>query len=97
MEIKIGCNKWTLELHDFVTCGGVDCRGLCLCEDRTIKLKSSLENTRLMGTFLHECIHAIDDEYDVDLTEHQVHLLGTSLLSLIRDNKINFLADEVGE
>lgn len=90
-KVRIGCQDYTVIFKELVVEEGQECRGSCHSDRREIYLKESLKDTRLMETFLHECIHAISDEYDLSLTEVQVNTLGISLLSLIRDNKLNFL------
>jgi hypothetical protein len=37
-------------------------------------------------TLLHESLHALDYDLSLDLSERQVHALGSSLLCLLRDN-----------
>jgi hypothetical protein len=90
-QVKIGCDIYDVVFEDKPDEGGEVCRGLCISSDRKIILSKSLTDVRLMETFLHECIHAIDDVYRIGLTEQQVNVLGVSLISLIRDNRINFL------
>jgi hypothetical protein len=38
------------------------------------------------NTILHECLHAISDAYQIDLSERQVCVLATALISFARDN-----------
>lgn len=90
-RIKIACDYWNIEFQEKPVEGGELCRGLCINDERKIILKKDLSDTRLMETFLHECLHAIEDAYRIGLNEHQVNVLGIALISLIRDNKINFL------
>ena len=44
---------------------------------------------RILGaTVLHESIHAIDDMFQLDLSEQQVRALEVALCSLIRNNPV---------
>ena len=90
-RVKIGCDWWDVQFEEVPNEDGQVCRGVCRVDDRTIVLKESLSDTRLMETFLHESLHAIDDCYRMNLNESQVNILGNALISFIRDNKINFL------
>jgi len=90
-RVKVGCDFWDVKFEDVPNEGGQVCRGVCRVEERTIVLQKDLSDTRLMETFLHESIHAIDDCYRMNLTESQVNVLGNAIISFIRDNKINFL------
>jgi len=36
---------------------------------------------------LHECIHAIDDCFQLKLSERQVYCLAVGVLALLRDNR----------
>ena len=37
-------------------------------------------------TLLHECIHALDERFQLNLTERQVYCTTVGLLSLLKDN-----------
>ncbi len=90
-KVKIGCDFYNIVFEEKPLQDGELCRGLCNPDKRTITLQTELADTRLMETFLHECIHAIDDTYRVGLSELQVNVLGVALINLIRDNNLNFL------
>jgi len=71
---------------------GHELRGECRVEERVILLQSGLKNTRLCETFLHEVMHAIDEENQMELGENRVNLISLCLLQIILDNKLNFLS-----
>lgn len=91
-SIKITHENWNIVFNDTPIIDNCICNGYCNYDDREICLSNNLKGTRLMEIFLHECIHAISDIYGICLSEEQVRVLGVSLIQLIRDNNINFLA-----
>ena len=56
--------------------------GLCCYESKTcwIRTKQGLEEA--MSTYVHETLHAISDEYNINLTEKQVQKLEQGLMDL---------------
>lgn len=42
------------------------------------------------GTLLHEILEIINDIYDLNLAHHTINVLETSLLQVLRDNKLVF-------
>lgn len=39
------------------------------------------------STFLHECVHGLDEMFSIGLTEEQVEKLGTALYTFIEGNE----------
>jgi Zn-dependent peptidase ImmA (M78 family) len=70
---------------------GRECYGLCDIDKHVIYLKTGMAETQRMDVLLHECIHAIEGIFGLNLTETAVNNLAIGLLSLIRENKLNFL------
>ena len=60
-------------------------------DDYSIKIKSGQHPLAEADTLLHECIHAIDDCFQLKLSERQVYCLAVGVLALLRDNR-NMLA-----
>ena len=52
-----------------------------------------ISEASIADTFLHEIIHHIDSKLDLDLKENQVAALACGLLSVIRDNNLDFRGD----
>lgn len=50
-----------------------------------MRQEHGFENAR--DTALHEAIHAVDHQMNLELTEAQVRGLGTGVLALLRDNR----------
>jgi hypothetical protein len=57
-------------------------------EDKQIVLKNGQTPKELVKTYLHECLHAISEEYDVGLTEQQILKLEESLTFILKDGNI---------
>ena len=52
-----------------------------------IKIKSGQHPLAEMDTLLHECIHAIDDCFQLKMSERQVYCLSVGVIALLRDNR----------
>ena len=51
---------------------------------RRIRICTSLHNpTDVTERLIHECIHAVDLHLNLELTEHQVKILGTGLTQML--------------
>ena len=61
--------------------------GVCDYECATIFIKSGQVLDREVDTLLHECVHAIDECMQTNLTERQVYCITVGVLALIKDNK----------
>lgn len=55
--------------------------------DYVIKIKSGQHPLAEADTLLHECFHAIDDCFQLNMSERQVYCLAVGVLALLRDNK----------
>jgi hypothetical protein len=56
-------------------------------DDYSIKIKSGQHPLAEADTLLHECIHAIDDCFQLKMSERQVYCLAVGVIALLRDNK----------
>lgn len=57
-------------------------------EDKQIVLKTDQTPKELVKTYLHECLHAVSEEYEVGLTEQQILKLEDALQYILRENNI---------
>lgn len=62
--------------------------GECRLEPPQIVIKADLPPKEKFSTFIHELIHAISFEEDINLTETQVLKLERGLLRVLRLNKL---------
>lgn len=60
--------------------------GLCDSENQRIHLMMETSNATMLDTILHECLHGIDFNMHLELSERQVHALATGLVALFLDN-----------
>lgn len=63
-----------------------DALGLCHSDQQQIWLLDSNTDETNTNVLLHECLHAISDALDLELTERQVNVLATALIAFARDN-----------
>lgn len=57
-------------------------------QTRQIAILNGQSNTELTKTFIHEVLHAISDENEINLTEKQVLKLENALYRVLRLNEI---------
>lgn len=53
-----------------------------------IALKTNESTTETVKTYLHELLHAVDDEYGVGLTEKQVRTLENCLAQILKPGNV---------
>jgi len=61
--------------------------GICNTETCEIHLRQNQNHQQKKDTLLHECIHAIDDAMQLNLTEEQVFGMAGGVYALLHDNK----------
>jgi hypothetical protein len=66
-------------------------------EECVIKIKSGQHPLAAADTLLHECIHAIDDCFQLKMSERQVYCLAVGVIALLRDNRdmLNYLTEAI--
>lgn len=76
-----------------------DCYGKCHTEAREIQLRADLTALQCLDTALHEITHYISDKCNLELTEHQVHLLGMAWAQIFHANPelLGFIAERCTE
>ena len=60
--------------------------GLCHSDIQEIWLNDDTTRETNINTLLHECLHAISNAYDIEMTERQVNVCATALIAFGRDN-----------
>lgn len=84
-KIKVGGNVYPIR---FVENMGID-RNLYGNTNHSvgfIEIDASLVGQTKKSTFIHEMLHALDNVYDIGLSEHQVSLLEAALYAFLEDN-----------
>lgn len=61
-------------------------------EDKQIILRRDLNSKELVKTYLHECLHAISEEFSVGLSEQQILNLEEAIIYVLKDD--NFFKKE---
>jgi len=84
-KIKVVDCNYTVEEHKLL----YETNGMSIADMCKILIKESLSEDKKKQTFIHELIHAIENTNNAidDLSEIQVELIATGLMSFIRDNK----------
>ena len=63
-----------------------DLNGECDTDQQRILVRDGMPLEGEQDVLLHECLHAIDEMVDSELTESQVKRLATGLLAVLKDN-----------
>lgn len=73
--------------------------GSCHTEDREIRVRNSLTGQQCLDTVIHEVNHYVSDRCNIDLTEHQVHVLGMAWANIFQANPelLSFIAERITE
>lgn len=77
--------KWTVELVDDPLFDGEGswCRGLCEPDERTIYLWAGLGPLKMLRTFCHEFLHAVEAETGLELPHWLVYDLEEPLAYIV--------------
>jgi len=62
--------------------------GMCHEETCTIEVREGMPLQRLKEVLLHEVLHAVSNETNIDLNENQVHNLAIQILDVLRRNEL---------
>lgn len=73
--------------------------GECDAENGTIKLKSGTPASVEVDTLLHECVHCLDERFQLKLSERQVYCITVGIIALLKDNEdfMRYLTDAISE
>lgn len=76
-----------------------DCYGKCVTEQREIQLRDNLDGLQCLDTTLHEIFHYASDKANLELSEHQVHVLGMIWAQIYMANPelLGFIAERCEE
>lgn len=74
MKLNLAGHTWTVERADFD-----DRWGETEPHEQTIRLAREIPASKLSEILIHECAHAIDVEFALNLTERQVRTLSLGL------------------
>ena len=86
-KVKIGFKDYKVNKVDGeVTEGNIVCYGVIHFDDGFIDISKKCSEDMQECALIHECVHGIDDIFDIDLSEEQIKKLGKGIYSFIKDN-----------
>lgn len=87
-EVKIGYKTFKVNMIDAnVIDGNKVCYGTIQHDNGSINIATLYSEDQQKCTFIHECLHGIDDIVETELTEDQVRKLAKGIYSFIIDNE----------
>lgn len=63
-----------------------DAYGKCLVENREIQLRSSMTGLQCLDCLIHEINHYISERCNLELSEHQVHVMAMAWSEIFQSN-----------
>lgn len=86
-KVKIGYKDYKVNMKDGnVIDDNALCYGNIEYDKGNINLSKLYTADQQKCTLIHECIHGIDDIFDIDLSEEQIEKLGKGVYGFIKDN-----------
>lgn len=88
-KVKIGWKEYKIleqPPDEALIDGGTICYGQVFYDRQEIYINKNYRKKHRKATLLHEVIHAIDEQYSIDLKEEQVVSLTHGLMSVLKDN-----------
>lgn len=87
IKVKIGFKDYEVKKIDGVVADGNSvCYGTINYDDGDINLSTNYSQDQQKWTFIHECVHGIDDMVETELTEDQTRKFAKGLYGFIKDN-----------
>ncbi|WP_035290255.1 hypothetical protein [Clostridium sp. KNHs214] len=90
--VKIGYKDYKINIQDAPIIDGNEvCYGNIEYDNGNINISSFYSEDQQKCTFIHECLHGIDEIVESNLEEEQVRKLGKGIYQFIKDNKKLFI------
>ena len=86
-KVRIGGTFYELEFKDGLYVGDKKVSGYINYSDGQIRVDSNLPHVSLEETIVHEIIHGIETEYELDLEERDVKCLARGFINVMIDNE----------
>lgn len=94
--VKIGYKAYNVNIVDKeVVDGNKVCYGNIEYDNGNINISSLYSEDQQKCTFIHECLHGIDEIMETNLDEEQVRKLAKGIYQLIKDNPNMFILEGV--
>ena len=86
-KVKIGFKTYEIKkINDDVIADSKVCYGSIQYNDGIVNISTLHSEDLQKCTLIHECIHGIDDIFDIGLEEEQVVQLGKGIYQFVIDN-----------
>lgn len=91
-KVRIGYKTYKVNMigGDLVD-GNKVCYGTIKFDDGDINISKLYSKDQQQCTFIHECLHGIDDIVEAELSEDQIRKLGKGIYAFIKDNPDIFI------
>lgn len=87
-SVKVGPLIYRVERPGVIVDDGTELWGQAQHKELVIRVVSGVNEQRAFVTFLHECLHAIEQVWGIDLTDTQVKQLAFGLAAVLIDNDL---------
>ena len=87
-DIIIGDTVWDIVKTKKLIVEGYECDGWADVANSKIFIRSNLSHESTLSTFIHEVLHGLDSEYDLELEHKLIYKLETAIARLLLDNYI---------
>lgn len=85
-ELLIGDETYSIKFVSKVDKGSCDVVGNCNPTTRRIRIKNDLSAADTFYTFIHEVLHAMEFEYEVDIKHSHIYMLEKAISDLFLQN-----------
>ncbi len=86
-KVKIGGSTLNVRYTKIPEENGMDFLGYIVHAKKKIQIDKTYPKETRNQTLLHECVHGIDREYSIGLSEQKTARLATALYAFLVDNK----------
>lgn len=85
-EVKVGFKNYKVKEEQNLHESEVELQGEIRYLEQEIALREDITEEAKEATLMHECLHALDEMYKIELSEEQIERLGNALYMFIEDN-----------
>lgn len=85
-EVKVGFKHYKVKEEQNLHESEAELQGQIRYLEQEIALREDMTEESKEATLMHECLHALDEMYGIELSEEQVERLGNALYMFIEDN-----------
>ena len=85
-EVKVGYKYYIVNEEQNLHESETELQGQIRFFEQEIALREDISEEAKEATLMHECLHALDEMYGIELSEEQVERLGNALYMFIEDN-----------